>query len=112
MSIYVHVPFSERLCWFWACRTQGTQTLSPVVDYIATLEREICQIAAHLPAGVRMGRLHWGGGTPTTLPPPFIRRLARALKAAFSATADLDFSVEIDPMLVDRAKTRPCAMWA
>lgn len=104
VSVYVHIPFCERLCWFCACHTQGTQTLSPVEEYIGTLEREIAQVAALLPAGTHMGRLHWGGGTPTILPPVLIRRLARALKAAIPPTPDWEFSVEIDPTMVDRAK--------
>lgn len=104
VSVYVHIPFCERLCWFCACHTQGTKTLGPVEEYLATLEREIVQVAALLPAGTRMGRLHWGGGTPTILPPPLIRRLARALKSAIPQTPDWEFSVEIDPTMVDRAK--------
>ena len=51
-----------------------------------------------------MGRLHWGGGTPTILPPALIHRLARVLKAAIPHTPDWEFSVEIDPTMVDRAK--------
>jgi len=104
VSVYLHIPFCERLCWFCACRTQGTQTLSPVESYIGTLERELDLLAATLPAGLRMGRLHWGGGTPTILPPALIRRLARAVKAAIRPTDDCEFSVEIDPTMVDRVK--------
>ena len=109
VSVYVHVPFCERLCWFCACHTQGTQTLSPVEDYLGTLEREIARVASLLPAGVRMGRLHWGGGTPTILPPAMIRRLARALKAAIPQAPGWEFSVEIDPTMVDRAKIEALA---
>lgn len=104
VSVYLHVPFCERLCWFCACHTQGTKTLGPVEEYIATLEQEIAQVAALLPPGIRMGRLHWGGGTPTILPPPLIHRLAQAVKAAVPPAPDWEFSVEIDPTMVDRAK--------
>ncbi|MDF1727086.1 MAG: oxygen-independent coproporphyrinogen III oxidase [Sulfitobacter sp.] len=104
VSVYVHSPFCERLCWFCACRTQGTQTLKPVEAYLGTLEEELRLIAGLLPAGLRMGRLHWGGGTPTILPPALIKRLADAIKATFAPTEDLDFSVEIDPTLVDQPK--------
>ncbi|MGR3585523.1 MAG: coproporphyrinogen III oxidase, partial [Pseudooceanicola nanhaiensis] len=41
VSVYLHIPFCERLCWFCACRTQGTKTLSPVESYIGTLEQEL-----------------------------------------------------------------------
>ena len=104
VSVYVHIPFCERLCWFCACRTQGTQTLTPVENYLATLEAELALITAYLPAGVRMGRMHWGGGTPTILPPPMIRRLAEAVKAVLPPAEGFEFSVEIDPTLVDDAK--------
>ena len=41
ISLYIHVPFCRRLCWFCACRTQGTKTLRPVEDYVDVLIREI-----------------------------------------------------------------------
>ncbi|SFG26018.1 oxygen-independent coproporphyrinogen-3 oxidase [Palleronia marisminoris] len=104
VSVYVHIPFCERLCWFCACRTQGTRTLSPVERYLDTIEAELAQVAAHLPRGVRMGRLHWGGGTPTILPPELIHRLSQSLKAAIRPAEDFEFSVEIDPTMVDDAK--------
>ncbi|EYD72885.1 Coproporphyrinogen III oxidase, oxygen-independent [Rubellimicrobium mesophilum DSM 19309] len=104
VSLYFHIPFCERLCWFCACHTQGTKTLHPVEAYLEVLEAEIEQVAALLPAGIRMGRLHWGGGTPTILPPEMIHRLARAIKSAIPHTPDWEFSVEIDPTMVDRAK--------
>lgn len=104
VSVYLHIPFCERLCWFCACRTQGTQTLSPVESYIGTLEQELKLVAPLLPEGVRMGRMHWGGGTPTILPPALIHRLAQAVKAVFPQTEDWEFSVEIDPTMVDAGK--------
>ena len=104
VSVYLHIPFCERLCWFCACRTQGTKTLSPVESYIATLEQELALLKRILPAGLRMGRMHWGGGTPTILPPELIHRLAQAVKAVIPPTGDWEFSVEIDPTMVDRHK--------
>ncbi len=104
LSLYLHIPFCERLCWFCACRTQGTRTLSPVASYLESLEAELALLRDHLPEGIRMGQMHWGGGTPTILPPELIHRLARAVKAALPPTEDWEFSVEIDPTLVDGAK--------
>ncbi|MEY8837919.1 oxygen-independent coproporphyrinogen III oxidase [Cribrihabitans sp. XS_ASV171] len=104
VSVYLHVPFCERLCWFCACRTQGTRTLTPVEAYIGTLEQELALLRDVLPKGLRMGRMHWGGGTPTILPPALIHRLARAVKSVVPPTDDCEFSVEIDPTMVDRDK--------
>lgn len=109
VSVYVHIPFCERLCWFCACRTQGTRSTKTVADYVATLLAEIERVGAMLPDGVRMGRLHWGGGTPTILSPDLIRTLAQAIRAAFPPTETCEFSVEIDPTLVDEHKVAALA---
>ncbi len=104
VSVYIHIPFCERLCWFCACHTQGTQTLAPVEGYIETLEAELALLRRTLPKGLQMGQLHWGGGTPTILPPALIHRLARAVREVFEPAEGFEFSVEIDPTMVDRAK--------
>src|SRR6056297_4270001 len=62
VSVYIHIPFCERLCWFCACHTQGTKTLGPVESYIETLEAELELVRTRLPDGLKMGNLHWGGG--------------------------------------------------
>src|SRR6056297_1504065 len=109
VSVYIHIPFCERLCWFCACHTQGTRTLGPVESYIGTLEAELELLRQTLPKGLRMGRLHWGGGTPTILPPPLIRRLACAIRDVFEPHENFEFSVEIDPTMVDRDKINALA---
>ncbi|GAA6209447.1 oxygen-independent coproporphyrinogen III oxidase [Cognatishimia sp. WU-CL00825] len=97
ISLYVHVPFCRRLCWFCACRTQGTTTLSPVASYVETLKQELALLAANLPAGVTLSRLHWGGGTPTLLDPAMMDDLCGAIFDVAPMADDGEFSVEIDP---------------
>lgn len=104
VSLYMHVPFCRRLCWFCACRTQGTSTDAPVRAYADTLLAEIAMLRARLAPGVRLSRLHWGGGTPTLMPPDMIRRLAGAVRDAFPLAEGAEFSVEIDPSEIDEAR--------
>ncbi len=104
LSLYVHIPFCERLCWFCACRTQGVKNLSPVDAYLDTMETEIAHLARTLPDGITIARLHWGGGSPTILPPQSITRLTEALKTIAPFDPDMEFSIEIDPTAVDDAK--------
>ncbi|MFZ1470768.1 MAG: oxygen-independent coproporphyrinogen III oxidase [Paracoccaceae bacterium] len=101
ISLYLHVPFCRRLCWFCACRTQGTTSDDPVIAYAQTLHAEIALLARHLPRGVTLSRLHWGGGTPTMLPPDQMRALAEAVFAVAPMAPNGEFSVEIDPSEVD-----------
>ncbi|MEY8839175.1 oxygen-independent coproporphyrinogen III oxidase [Cribrihabitans sp. XS_ASV171] len=104
ISLYVHVPFCRRLCWFCACRTQGTQSDAPVAAYLEVLKAEIALLAAQLPRGVTLSRLHWGGGTPTLLSPGMMEELAGAILSVLPLGPGAEFSVEIDPNEIDAAR--------
>ncbi|WP_170479102.1 oxygen-independent coproporphyrinogen III oxidase [Ruegeria arenilitoris] len=104
ISLYIHVPFCRRLCWFCACRTQGTQTDNPVIAYVDVLKAELDLLAARLPKGVTLSRLHWGGGTPTLLKPELMRDLAARIQETVPLGRGAEFSVEIDPNEIDEAR--------
>ncbi|NOD94219.1 oxygen-independent coproporphyrinogen III oxidase [Ruegeria sp. HKCCD4884] len=104
ISLYIHVPFCRRLCWFCACRTQGTQTDNPVIAYVDVLKAELDLLAARLPEGVVLSRLHWGGGTPTLLNAQLMRELAQHILGIVPMGSDAEFSVEIDPNEIDEAR--------
>lgn len=104
ISLYMHVPFCRRLCWFCACRTQGTKSDDPVIAYAETLLAEIALLKRHLPRGVTLSRLHWGGGTPTMMPPAQVHALAQAVFEAVPLGPKAEFSVEIDPNEIDAAR--------
>lgn len=101
ISLYVHIPFCRRLCWFCACRTQGTATGAPLAGYLDSLEAELALLGEILPAGVTLSRLHLGGGTPTLLDPDQIRRLTGAIYAVVPRAPGSEVSVEIDPNEID-----------
>ena len=104
ISLYIHVPFCRRLCWFCACRTQGTQKEAPVRAYLQVLKDELALLQATLPRGVRLARLHWGGGTPTLLSADMMRELAEEIAKVAPFAPDYEFSVEIDPNEIDSAR--------
>ncbi|MGB0960371.1 MAG: oxygen-independent coproporphyrinogen III oxidase, partial [Halocynthiibacter sp.] len=104
ISLYVHVPFCRRLCWFCACRTQGTKSDAPVAAYLETLKKELLQLKSALPEGLTLSRLHWGGGTPTLLTGPMMSELAGAIFDILPLAKDGEFSVEIDPNEIDETR--------
>lgn len=101
ISLYIHVPFCRRLCWFCACRTQGTSSDAPVIAYAEMLKAEIALLRRHLAPGVTLSRLHWGGGTPTLLMPDLMRALADQVFDVVPLAEGGEFSVEIDPNEID-----------
>ncbi|MCU0827186.1 MAG: oxygen-independent coproporphyrinogen III oxidase [Tabrizicola sp.] len=104
ISLYLHVPFCRRLCWFCACRTQGTASNEPVIAYVDTLKAELALLQQILPRGVSLSRLHWGGGTPTLMSADLISSLAEAIFNAAPMAQGGEFSVEIDPNEIDDAR--------
>lgn len=104
LSLYVHVPFCRRLCWFCACRTQGARSDAPLDRYLDHLAVEIGLVRSLLPRRVATTALHLGGGTPTLLSPDRLGRLAAMLDDAFPAGPAREVSVEIDPCECDGAR--------
>ena len=67
ISLYLHVPFCRQLCWYCGCNMKLANRDSTVLNYAATLMKEVRLVAQHLPARMKVSHLHWGGGTPTSL---------------------------------------------
>ncbi|WP_166416820.1 oxygen-independent coproporphyrinogen III oxidase [Cochlodiniinecator piscidefendens] len=109
ISLYIHVPFCRRLCWFCACRTQGTQSEKPVLSYLETLKTELRHLGNMLPDGITLSRLHWGGGTPTLLSPTMMSELAAAIFNVVPMGENAEFSVEIDPNEIDQHRLEALA---
>ena len=96
LSLYVHLPFCRRMCWYCACTKIITRDDEARRRYIDYLIDEIALKAEILPRR-DVVQLHFGGGTPTYLDPADLRRLGRALHDAFDFHDGGEFSVEIDP---------------
>jgi oxygen-independent coproporphyrinogen-3 oxidase len=97
LSLYMHVPFCDTLCWFCGCHTKITRRYEPIAEYLEALLREIAAVADAAPKAARVAHMHWGGGSPTILEPKDILRLAGAARAAFRFAPDAEFAVEVDP---------------
>lgn len=101
VSLYLHIPYCRRLCWFCACRTQGTSTDRPLAPYMKLLKAELALVGQALPQDVKISQIHLGGGTPTLLPPAMLHDLGAVLAEFRPWAPDMQFSVEIDPTEVD-----------
>lgn len=109
VSLYLHIPYCRRLCWFCACRTQGTATNRPLVPYLALLRAELAQVGAILRPDVQISQIHLGGGTPTLLSPEMLLDLGDVLRRFRPQARNMQFSVEIDPTEVDADRIKALA---
>ena len=101
VSLYLHIPYCRRLCWFCACRTQGTSTDRPLRAYLDYLKAEMALVDQRLPKDVTLSHVHLGGGTPTLLPPDLLDELGEAIRDFRPMAKSHSVSVEIDPTEVD-----------
>jgi oxygen-independent coproporphyrinogen III oxidase len=101
VSIYVHIPFCRQLCWYCGCNTRIVSGDAPIRAYVDTLLAEIDLAAGLLPGRVRIGHLHFGGGTPSLLPGTEFRRVMERLRERFDPEPTAEFAIEIDPRHLD-----------
>lgn len=97
LSLYLHLPFCESLCYFCACNKIVTQDHSRTTEYLRYLEKEIELVVARIGPDRQTSQLHLGGGTPTFFSSDELRQLMAMLRKHFSFTDDAELGVEIDP---------------
>jgi oxygen-independent coproporphyrinogen III oxidase len=100
LSLYVHIPFCHKLCYFCGCNKIVTRQQHKADQYLDALEQEILQ-RAPLFAGRQVSQLHWGGGTPTYLNKAQISRLMQLLRGNFDFRAEAEISIEVDPREIE-----------
>ncbi len=97
VSLYVHVPFCDRLCLYCGCNTGVVRQEAPRRAYAALLERELRLIADTIGRRQRVSTVHLGGGTPTTLPADCLTGLMDLVRAEFVLSPDAEIAIELDP---------------
>ena len=97
LSLYIHIPWCDRLCWFCGCNTKQTLKYEPLKTYLTALENEMETISGLIDPGCRVTALHLGGGSPTMLQPEDMLALNTMLRSRFSFDPDAEISVEMDP---------------
>jgi len=99
LSLYVHLPFCDTVCFYCACNKIITKNRKRAAPYLEALHREIELQAALFGRERPVEQLHWGGGTPTFISHDEMRALMDALRRAFRLRDDDggDYSIEVDP---------------
>jgi len=96
VSLYVHIPFCEKICWYCGCNTSAANRDSRLSAYLESLRAEAALIAERLNRRIEIGQIAFGGGSPNALAIDDFRALADDLVELFDI-ADPQISVELDP---------------
>ena len=101
LSIYVHIPFCESLCYYCACNKIITKHHDRAEPYLRYLSREIDLHTAQLGIGQPVSQVHLGGGTPTFFDDRQLTELMDMLRRNFTLVPGGEYSIEVDPRTVD-----------
>lgn len=101
LSLYIHIPFCESLCYYCACNKIITKHHDKAAEYLRYLTREVELHTALIGTGQSVSQLHLGGGSPTFLNDEELRGLMSMLKRSFNFAPGGEYSIEIDPRTID-----------
>jgi oxygen-independent coproporphyrinogen-3 oxidase len=104
MSLYVHIPFCETLCYFCACNKVVTRQHGRAGPYLNYLSREVELHTAELGVGQPVSQLYVGGGTPTFLSDAELGDLMSMLRRNFRLAPGGEYTIEVDPRTVDASR--------
>ncbi|MDP2246744.1 MAG: radical SAM protein, partial [Nitrosomonadales bacterium] len=109
LSIYVHIPFCESLCFYCACNKIVTKHHERAAEYLDYLTREVDLYISKLGKGQTITQLHLGGGTPTFFNDDELDALMAMLRRNFTLAPSGEYSIEVDPRTVDKARLKRLA---
>ncbi len=106
LSLYVHIPFCENICYYCACNKVVTRQKEKARHYLNYLEKEIRLQSALVGNRRPVTQLHWGGGTPTFLDAAELTELMHAIASHFHLldSDSREYAIEVDPRTVDRQR--------
>ncbi len=109
LSLYVHVPFCQSLCWYCGCHTSVPNSADRAADYVAALRAEIALVAEAAPLRAPVRHLHFGGGTPNYLDAETLTGIIDLLMDNFPFSPDAEIAIEVDPRSLDPDHIRALA---
>ncbi len=108
LSLYLHIPFCDTICYYCGCSKVITKDKSKAAHYIQLLKKEIRLQGALFAGDRKVTQIHWGGGTPTFLNDNEIYEIIECIRENFQVPADgsVEFGIEVDPRTVDQQRLK------
>ena len=100
LSLYIHIPYCEQICWYCGCNTGAANRKQRLTDYLTALRSEIALVARRLGGRGRVQHIAFGGGSPNAIAPVEFVRLLDRIMTVFDCSHP-EISIEIDPRNFD-----------
>lgn len=101
LSMYIHLPFCDTLCFYCACNKIVTKRHERAREYLDYLKKELDLHVPFFDQHPSLSQLHLGGGTPTFFSDDELVELMDYIKQHFELPESGEYSIEVDPRTVD-----------
>jgi oxygen-independent coproporphyrinogen-3 oxidase len=101
ISIYIHIPFCPKICHYCGCNTHLTRNTNKKRVYVDAVKKEIVMVKKYLDPNRKVSQVHWGGGTPNSLPVEMITEIMDVIHQNFSFIASPEIAIECHPAMLD-----------
>lgn len=105
ISLYIHIPFCSKMCHFCGCNTHFTRDKQKMQTYIEALKKEIVMVKQLLDSSRKVSQVHWGGGTPNTLPIEMIQEIMEVIHSNFQFIENPEIAIECHPAMLNEKYT-------
>jgi oxygen-independent coproporphyrinogen-3 oxidase len=97
ISLYIHIPFCKKLCFYCGCNTLPLATMDEMEKYVTALKQEIKMVAALIDKDRKVSQIHYGGGTPNVIPSQWIADINELIYSLFTLTDHPEIAIECNP---------------
>lgn len=97
ISIYIHIPFCLKMCYFCGCNSYALRKEDVVEAYHKALLQEIKMVTARLDKNRKVSQIHYGGGTPNAIPVEYLQEINELLFSTFQFIPEPEIAIEVNP---------------
>jgi oxygen-independent coproporphyrinogen-3 oxidase len=101
IGFYVHIPFCKKICFYCGCNACTLKSTNEVTRYVEALQQEIRLVAKELNQSRKVTQIHFGGGTPNSIPAEMLEEIVRSIRLEFSVSDTAEIAIETNPAYLD-----------
>ena len=109
ISLYFHIPFCEKLCWYCGCHTKIVNQYDSIHAYVKSLLKEIDLVHSYIGHNQPVSHIHWGGGTPSILNLEDFEDIFNKIHTSFEVLPNAEIAIEVDPRTLTKDKVKAMA---
>lgn len=101
ISIYIHIPFCPKICHYCGCNTHLTRDKQKMRVYVDAVKKEIAMVKKYLDPKRKVSQIHWGGGTPNSLPVEMVEEIMAVIHQHFQFIPNPEIAMECHPAMLE-----------